>query len=323
MRKISVVMHEDVVLSAVTGAMDLVNGVNDLAGALGMAAPFSIELVGTRFKNISVSSSVQFLCNKTMTDVLNTDLVLIPPFVGDADTILEKHKSIVEWIQVQNSRKTEWASLCVGAYFLAEAGLLDNRKATAHWKAIDHLKVKYPSVDFQPDKIITDHEGVYTSGGAFSSLNLILYLIEKFCGKEIAIAISKDFAIEFGRPSQNYFSIFKGQRRHEDGAIHKAQDYIEKNFLQSLHIDQIATYCNMSKRNFIRRFIHSTGLTPLEYIQRLKIESAKKALESTTHPISSVMYDVGYNDSKTFREVFKKITGLTPQAYQAKYNHLS
>jgi transcriptional regulator GlxA family with amidase domain len=323
MRKLCVLIHEDVIHSSVSGVLDLLNAANELADAWNKPRPFQVELIGERLKNIQLDASAQFICSKTLDDVIERDLVIIPPFKGNPDVVLKKHSGMIRWIERQVSFKGEWASLCLGAYFLAEAGLLENKRATSHWKVFNDLKAKYPAVHFLPDQIITDHDGIYTSGGAFSSFNLIIYLIEKFCGKEWAIAISKDFSIDMDRTTQTHFAIFKGQRSHHDEAIYKAQDFIEENFLEPITIDTIAAHCNMSRRNFIRRFIAATGRTPLEYIQHLKIEVAKRALENTDVPIASVMYDAGYNDSNTFRGVFKKVAGLTPQAYQKKYNRFT
>jgi transcriptional regulator GlxA family with amidase domain len=317
MRKVVLIIYEDVVQSSVSSVIDLLNAANQLAEGLQKPQPFKIELASPRIKNVSVDRYTQFLSSTTLGEIRDADLIIVPPFNGSPDVVMKKHKEIADWIRTY-VKKTEWASLCLGAYFLADAGLLGNRKATSHWKVINDLKSKYDNIEFVPDQIITDDNGIYTSGGAFSSLNLIIYIIEKFCGREWAIAIAKDFSIDIDRNSQMHFSIFKGQRRHVDDAIHKAQDYIEQNFLHALTVEKVADHCSMSKRNFIRRFIQATGLTPLEYIQHLKIEVAKKALEGTNDPVTSVMYNSGYNDSNTFRDVFKKISGLTPKAYQKK-----
>jgi transcriptional regulator GlxA family with amidase domain len=170
------------------------------------------------------------------------------------------------------------------------------------------------------DSVMTDHDGIYTSGGALLSWNLILYLVEKFCGRDVSIGVSRMFNIDLDRASQAHFVVFQGQRQHSDSDILKAQTFIEQNFHLPISVEQIAERSNMSKRNFIRRFKSATQNTPLEYLQRVKVESAKKALEKNTDDVASVMYNAGYNDTKTFRKVFKHVTGLTPQAYRKKYS---
>ena len=191
---------------------------------------------------------------------------------------------------------------------------------TAHWSDMVDIVQRYPGVNFQSDMVITDQDGIYTSGGAFSSLNLILYIIDKFCGRDVGIWASKMFSLDMDRISQSHFAVFKGQRQHRDDEILKAQTYIEQNHHLPINIDEIAENSNMSKRNFIRRFKKATQNTPFEYLQRVKIEAAKKALEKGAQNINLLMYDAGYNDIKTFREVFKKLTGLTPQDYRKKYS---
>src|SRR3990170_5242733 len=212
MRKLRVMIYEDVVLSAVSSILDLLNAANELADAWNKPRPFQVELVGEKLKNVQLDAGAQFICSKTLDNLTDGDLMIIPPFKGNPDVVLKKHKGVISWIEQQGLFRGEWASLCYGAYFLAEAGLLKNKRATSHWKAFNDLKSKYPAVQFLPDQIITDHDGIYTSGGAFSSLNLIIYLIEKFCGKEWAISISKDFSIDMDRTTQTHFAIFKGQR---------------------------------------------------------------------------------------------------------------
>ncbi|OIQ66573.1 HTH-type transcriptional regulator CdhR [mine drainage metagenome] len=248
------------------------------------------------------------------------DLIIVPAFYGDRDSMLKKHKDLINWVSTKYHEGSEVASLCSGIYFLAEAGLLPGRSCTAHWSDMEDIVRRYPDVNFLSDMVITDQEGVYTSGGAFSSLNLILYMIDKFCGREVGVWASKMFSLDMDRISQSHFAVFKGQRKHNDDDVLKAQTYIEENHHLPLTIDDIAARANMSKRNFIRRFKKATKNTPFEYLQRVKIEAAKKALEKGSQSINLLMYDAGYNDIKTFREVFKKITGLTPQDYRRKYN---
>jgi len=178
----------------------------------------------------------------------------------------------------------------------------------------------YPAVHLVDDKILTEEDGIYTSRGAYSYLNLVLYLIEKFAGRDIAILISKAFMIDINRNSQSPFMIFEGQKAHDDEQVLRIQEFIESNFREKLTIDQLASMVALGRRNLERRFKKATANTVIEYIQRVKIEAAKKSLESERKNISEVMYDVGYNDNKAFRTIFKKVTGLSPADYRNKYN---
>lgn len=319
-KKISLLVFEDIVLTSVSGTLDILMGTNECFKDMKQSLAFEVELVSEKLRNIQLQMPAQFMCHKTLNEVTDTDLIIVPSFMGNPDVALEKNKALVSWIRRMHQKGVEVASLCRGSYFLAEAGLLQGKPCTSHWRAIDDMQKRYPGIEMLPDVIITDRDGVYTSGGAFSSIHIVLYLIEKFCGRETAIQVSKIFSIDMDRVSQAHFAVFRGQREHDDEEILKAQIFIEDNYDKQISVEQIAERSHMSKRNFIRRFKKATQNTPLEYLQRVKVEAAKKGLERDSKSISSLMYDVGYNDAKTFRTVFKRITGLTPQDYRGKYS---
>jgi transcriptional regulator GlxA family with amidase domain len=320
MKEIALIIHEDATLSTLTGALDMFIHTNNLFRHTGKPLPFKLVLAGEKAGNNLLPLNPLFVSYCRFEELSNPDLIIVPAFYGDRDGMLKKYHSLIKWINTKYENGSEVASLCSGIYFLAEAGLLPGRSCTAHWGDMEDIVRRYPDVNFLSDMVITDQEGIYTSGGAFSSLNLILYMIDKFCGREVGIWASKMFSLDMDRISQSHFAVFKGQRQHKDNEILKSQTYIEENHHLALNIDDIAEKANMSKRNFIRRFKKATQNTPFEYLQRVKIESAKKALEKGTQNINLLMYDAGYNDIKTFREVFKKITGLTPQDYKRKYS---
>jgi transcriptional regulator GlxA family with amidase domain len=175
-------------------------------------------------------------------------------------------------------------------------------------------------VNLQTDKLITYEKGIYTNGGAYSFLNLLIYLIEKYYDRQTAIYCSKVFQIEIDRNAQSAFAIFSGQKQHDDAVVQQAQAYIENNLDEKITIEDLSSKFNVGRRNFDRRFIKATGNTPIEYSQRAKIESAKKAFETSRKTINEVMYQVGYSDVKAFREVFRKYTGMSPLEYKDKYN---
>ncbi|MEO8404709.1 MAG: helix-turn-helix domain-containing protein [Chitinophagaceae bacterium] len=252
-------------------------------------------------------------------DVKKADLIVIPAFDGDIANALEANKEFIPWLAKQYKAGAELASLCMGAFILAATGLLDGRKCSTHWVAANEFRKMYPKVDLRPDKIVTDEHGIYSSGGAYSYLNLILYLIEKFVGRDMAILCAKVFAIEIERDSQSSFIIFNGQKEHEDEPIRKAQQFIENNFQEKITVDQLASMFALGRRNLERRFKKATSNTVVEYMQRVKIEAAKMSLESSRENVNEVMYKVGYTDTKAFRTTFKRITGLSPVQYRNKY----
>jgi len=307
-------------LSSIVGAYELFTGANDYWKASGRNDLFTIELAGI---SPSVDFDGQLFTVKPHTHIsaiAKTNLIVIPSLNHNMQQAMESNDSLIEWIVRQYKHGAEIATICTGAFMLASAGLLDGKACSTHWAAADTFRQLFPNVKLQPDKLITDEKGIYTNGGAYSFLNLLIYLIEKYYDRQTAIYCSKLFQIEIDRQSQSTFAIFTGQKQHGDDVVKKAQEYIESNLQEKISIDYLSNLFAVGRRNFDRRFIKATGNTPIEYAQRVKIESAKKAFESTRKTINEVMYDVGYSDVKAFREVFRKITGLSPIEYKTKYN---
>jgi transcriptional regulator GlxA family with amidase domain len=282
---------------------------------------FRIDLVGLNQEPVIYQGLFSILPTATIDEISKTDLIIISPISGDLEQEVENNLDFVKWIRTQRiEHDSEIASLCKGAFILAETGLINGKSCATHWTAHELFQRKYPEVNLIPEKIICEDNGIYSSGGAYSILNFTLYLIERYFGRETAIWCSKVSEIEIDRFSQSEFIIFSGQKDHTDNPIKNAQLYIEKNYHEKLNVEQIAQMINLNSRSFLRRFKKATSNTPLEYIQRVKVEAAKKKLESTAKTVLEVMYDIGYSDEKAFRSVFRKYSGLAPKEYQRKYN---
>lgn len=304
----------------IEGTHQILSQVNTFMKSMGKEPEFRIQLVGIS-REIRLSSGLfTILPDLLIGEVAKTDLIIIPAIHGDQRSAITLNRAFVPWILRQYALGAEIASMCIGAFFLASTGLLNGRQCATHWVEAHTLRRMFPDVNLVDDKILTDEEGIYTSGGAYAYLNLLLYLIEKYVGREMAVLVAKTFMIDIDRNSQSPFIMFQIQRDHSDEVIKKAQEYIETHFQDRITVDYLANILALSRRNFERRFKKSTGNTIAEYIQRVKIEAAKKNLESGQRSINEVMYQVGYNDTKTFRETFKKITGLSPTDYRNKYN---
>jgi transcriptional regulator GlxA family with amidase domain len=328
MKNIYVFIYENVVPSAAISPIDIFSRTNATLRAAAKEPAFNVQLISDKYKNVVLNEAVQFVCHRTLAELPpeeiggSDSLIVVPAFAGEWELVLEKNRAVVPWLAAHHRAGTEVASLCLGSYFLAEAGLLDGKPSTTHWRAVDDMRKRFPNVLLQPDSVVTDQSGIYTGGGAFSSLNLILYLVEKFCGHEIGIQVSKNFSIHRDHISQAHFSVFRGLSQHGDDVVLQAQRFIESHYDRDFSVEDVAARVNMSKRNFIRRFKQATANTPLEYIQKVKVEAVKKALETGRQSVQALMHAVGYNDSKTFRDTFKRITGVTPQAYRNKYGSL-
>lgn len=283
--------------------------------------PFQIDLVGLTKEPVTYQGLFSVQPTASVHEITKTDLIIISPISGDLDKGIQDNLGFVEWIKAQRiENDSEIASLCKGAFLLAETGLVNGKSCATHWTAHELFQRKYPEVNLIPEKIICEDNGIYSSGGAYSILNFTLYLIERYFGRETAIWCSKLSEIEFDRISQSEFIIFSGQKDHSDEPIKQAQLHIEHHYQDKLNVEDIAKRVHLNPRSFLRRFKKATSNTPLEYIQRVKIEAAKKKLESSTKTILEVMYDIGYNDEKAFRSTFRKYSGLSPKEYQRKYN---
>jgi transcriptional regulator GlxA family with amidase domain len=320
MKHISILVPKSAVLGSIEGPRQVFTEANKFLKQTGRPAFFKVQLVGFSEEIPAAGGRYTVNTDALIKDVAKTELIIIPAFDGDLAKVLEENQQFIPWIISQYKAGAEVASLCLGAFLLASTGLVTGRNCATHWLAASAFKKMFPDVNLVEDRIITDEQGIYSSGGAFSYLNLILYLIEKYVGRDVAVFMSKAFQIDIERRSQSQFAMFNGQKEHEDDAIKKAQEFIENNVSDKITVDQLANMFAIGRRNLERRFKKATANTVVEYIQRVKIEAAKKSLESSRENVNEVMYNVGYTDPKAFRITFKRITGLSPIQYRNKYN---
>lgn len=307
-------------LPNIDGTHQIFSEVNKFAESMGKPPVFKVQLVGLSKEIVQRNGLYTVQPDCLIQEIKKTDLIIIPAMHGDMQKSMESNKDFIPWILQHYQAGAEVASFCIGTFFLAATGLLNGKKCATHWIAANDFRAMFPEANLVDDKIMTEEDGLYTSGGAYSFLNLIAYLIEKYAGRDMAILISKAFMIDIDRFSQSPFIIFTGQKAHDDEPIKKAQELIEANFQDKMTVDELAAQLCIGRRNLERRFKKATANTVVEYIQRVKIEAAKKNLETGRKNVNEVMYDVGYSDTKAFRTIFKKITGLSPIEYRNKYN---
>ncbi|HVV54676.1 MAG TPA: helix-turn-helix domain-containing protein [Mucilaginibacter sp.] len=321
MKHVSIVVPRGpIILSSVIGTFKVLNFANGSMISRGKKPVFDVHLIGLERENNLYNGLFAVRPDLLVSDAPRTDLIMIPAFNGDPVEGMKRNQDFVPWITAQYKRGSEIASLCTGAFLLASTNLLKGRTCTTHWMSADAFRQEFPGVKLLPEKLLIDEQGIYSSGGAYSFLNLVQYLVEKYCGRDVAVHCAKVLEIEIDRESQSPFMIFSGQKEHLDEPIKKAQLYIERNFSNKITVDQLSEMFAISRRNFERRFKKATRNTPVEYLQRVKIEAAKKSLEAGRENVNEVMYAVGYSDHKAFRTIFKKITGLSPIEYRNKYS---
>jgi len=321
MRHVSILVprgHTSVV--NIGGTHQILSLVNEMLTGLGRRPIFDVHLVGLDSETRQTTGLFSIVPDQLIGEVSTTDLIIVPAIHGDPSQGYELNRDFEPWIIEQHRAGAEIATFCVGAFFLAYTGLLNGRKCATHWMHANDFRRRFPEVELIDERIITEDDGIYTSGGAYAFLNLLLHLIEKHAGREVAILAAKAFSIDIDRSSQSAFIIFTGQKEHGDEAVAEAQSFIEDNYAQQIRVTDLADLLALSRRTFERRFKNATSNTVTEYIQRVKIEAAKRMLETTRKNVNEVMFDVGYSDTKAFRNVFRRVTGLTPIDYRSKYN---
>ncbi len=307
-------------LSNIEGTQQIFSEVNGLCAAIDRPPLFQIQLVGLSKETSQRNGSYTISPDVLIGDIKKTDLIIIPAMMGDQQKAFELNKAFAPWIVDQYNQGAEIASFCIGTFFLAGTGLLNGKQCATHWRFVNEFRNMFPDAKLVDDKIMTEDGGIYTSGGAYSYTNLVVYLVEKYAGRDMAILISKAFMIDIDRVSQSPFLMFQGQKAHEDEPVKKAQEFIETNYQDKITVDELANMLAVGRRSLERRFKNATCNTIAEYIQRVKVEAAKKNLEKGNKNVNEVMYEVGYSDTKAFRNIFKRITGLSPLNYRNKYN---
>lgn len=319
MKSISILVPNSAVMEAIADPRYMFTAANQFLEASGRPPLFDVQLVGHTKEVPQLDGIFTVRTDKLLHEVQHTDLIVIPALFGNMKQAVEANREAIPWIVDHYKKGTEVASLCVGAFLLASTGLLDGKRCSTHWAFVNEFRETFPAVDVVDGSIITEEQRLYSSGGANSYWNLLLYLLEKYTDRDTAILAAKYFAIDIDRESQAAFMMFNGQKDHNDEEVKKAQDFIEDNAGERITVDQLVDMFAVSRRSFERRFKKATNNTIVEYIQRVKVEAAKRSFEKSRKNINEVMFDVGYTDTKAFRTIFKRITGLTPIEYRNKY----
>lgn len=319
MKNVAILVAESAVIEAVADPRYMFTAVNDFLRAQGKDPAFRIQMIGLRDQVKLADGMFTIQVDATPDKAIKPDLIIIPALSGDLEQAIELNEDFIPWIVFQHRMGAEVASLCLGAFLLGATGLVDGKSCSTHWQFANQFRHMFPSVNLVDDRVITEQAGIYTSGGANSYWNLLLHLVEKYTGRDMAIAAAKFFVLDIDKKSQSPFMVFKGQKLHEDKAVIRAQEYIEDNYTERIGIEDLCRMLGVGRRTFERRFRRATHNSVVEYIQRVKIEAAKRELESGQKSVSEVMYEVGYSDTKAFRDVFRKVTSVSPVEYRKKF----
>lgn len=320
MKTLTILVPETAVLAAIVDARYMFTAVNEFLKSSGKLPMFNVQLVGLSNEVKLNDGLFSVHTDLLLKNAKKSDIIVIPAISGDLSTAIKRNQEFFPWIVKQYKAGAEVASLCLGAFLFAATGLLDGKKCSTHWLFANEFRAMFPDVALVDNKVITEQNGLYSSGGANSYWNLLLHLVEKYTDRETAILASKFFVLDISRDSQSPFSIFKGQKIHDDPEIKKIQEFIEANYQEKITVEELSEEFGIGRRTLERRFKKATNNTVIEYIQRVKIEASKKELEVGRKTVNEVMFDVGYTDNKAFRDVFKKIAGLSPLDYRNRYN---
>jgi transcriptional regulator GlxA family with amidase domain len=254
MKHLSILALEDATLNSIDSCYQILNRVNDFLKYQKKPPYYKVEIIGATSPAQINKGLYSINVHSTLNDVQQTDLIIVPIICSDFSATAKVNARYCTWMLEQYNKGAEIISLCVGSFLVASTGLLDNKRCSIHWAAKNEFQAAYPNVHLTDESIITDENGIYTCGGGYSFLNLVLYVIEKHLGHEMAVLASKMFQVDIDRKTQNPFVIFIGQRRHEDITILKAQDFIEQHPNISITVDMICEHVGMSRRTFERKF---------------------------------------------------------------------
>lgn len=323
---IAVLLLDEAISLPAVGAVDILRKTADLHNHLtaGRARQsLNVQVVGETRRDVRGMGGLTVLADVTRDELRKSDLILVPA-IDDVDVpaSIERHRPTIQWLAQKYRRGADLASMCTGAFLLAETGLLSGRRATTHWAFQDLFQQRYPDVELVGQESIVDEGRLMTGGGATTFLSLVMYVVEKHLGTETARFASRMFLIDQNRPPQSAFAIFGPQKQHDDPSILRAQRLMESKIGQPLSIAGVAQMVALSPRTFVRRFKDATGNTPLEYLQRTRIEAAKRKLESSAETVEQIARDVGYEDAASFRRVFARHVGLPPLAYRRRYGRV-
>ncbi|MFY8033099.1 MAG: GlxA family transcriptional regulator [Flexibacteraceae bacterium] len=320
--KVVIPVFKDCVSASVIGMMDMLMLTQNFYRQFPNADKpwFNVKLLSLEPELLVQNNGFEIKCDEVFNENTDADLCILPAIVGHLPSLLQTHSGFVAWIKRQFELGKMVSSTCNGAFFLAASGILDGKEATTSWFAANDFRQMFPKVKLIDEKIIVDNGKTITGGATLSFQYICIYLIEKFYGKQIGNFAAKVFLVEKGKHSQLTYSVFSAQKNHNDTSILQIQEAIEARAQERIVISELAESTAMAERTFIRRFKNATGNTPSEYIQRVKVELAKKHIEDDTISIKEICYEIGYEDQTYFRNVFKKYTGLTPSEYKKQFS---
>jgi len=323
MKKVTILALKNAIATSVTGPFDVFGqtGVTwNFVNGMPIEKRFDVEVVSVDGRPVKCLGNIYVQPQRSILEVQDPDLIVIAS-IANIDEVMRKHPETVEWLMRHHREGAHLAGVCTGVYLLAETGLLDGKTATTHWGFARDFQLRYPKINLRADRLITDEGDLFCSGGPSSGADLAFYLVNKYMGRELSLQCSKAMAHDFARRFQAPYSVFQLQKNHGDDTILDVQKYLERNFDKPISNAAMAAKFGMSLRAFERRFKKATGDTPLVYLRRVRVDAAKRLLETSGISFAEITFRVGYEDVSSFRRVFIKDVGLRPREYKHKFQY--
>jgi len=321
---VSLVALPDAVISTLAGIFDVMNGAALMSlGNARERAPFRVQIVGEKTGPLKLASGVPIEVQRSIDDIDASDIVIVPSVLLPAEGWRTgRYSRVVSWLERMYERGALLCSACSGIFLLSETGTFDGRDATVHFDYAAQFSALYPAVKIHPERVLVisgRREELISSGASSTWHDLVLYLIARHAGATTAQQLARHFALQWHQDGLAPFIVFEGKRDHGDAEITSAQAWLSRHFSVAHPIEAVIKRSKLAERTFKRRFVSATGLAPIEYVQRLRVEDAKRRLERTEAPVDEISWRVGYEDPAFFRRLFKRITGMAPGAYRRRF----
>ncbi len=323
---VSLIAIPDAALSTLAGIYDVLGSFAMLSRtepAIPSEPPFAVEIVGEKRGSVALVSGVPVEARRAVSEIAATDIIIVPSVVlGRDGWRTGRYPELAQWVGRMHAQGALLCSACSGVFLLAETGLFDGRNTTVHWGYADAFKKVFPKVPLHPERVLVvagTREELITSGSSMTWHDLVLYLIARHVGATAAQAVARMFALQWHHDGLAPYIVFQGRTDHGDAAIAEAQAWLATHFSVASPVEEMVRRSKLAERTFKRRFTEATGFSPIDYVQRLRIEDAKRRLERTDAPADEIGWKVGYEDAAFFRRLFKRVTGMTPGAYRRRF----
>ncbi|WP_342640861.1 GlxA family transcriptional regulator [Rhodoligotrophos ferricapiens] len=323
-REVDNASREENAGSPALGAVSLMGEKRRRSGAApAHAPPFRVEIVGLQTGPLELASHVPITVQRSIAALETTDIIIVPSVLLGSDGWRKgRYPELIEWLHAMHARGAHLCSACSGIFLLAETGLFDGMDATVHFGYAEAFAATFPRVRIHPERVLVvsgEQEELISSGASMTWHDLVLYLIARHAGATAAQAVARFFALQWHQDGLAPYIVFEGRNDHGDLAIRAAQDWVATHFSVAHPVEEMIRRTGLAERTFKRRFTSATGLGPLVYVQRLRIEDAKRRLERTEASVDEISWQVGYEEPAFFRRLFKRVTGLTPGVYRRRF----